>query len=256
MELDRELIDKIVQMVFDKVKNSRAVNERCTQRRVLALFSAGKSGAEDARLAVRAICDRGHQVRAMFTANAEKINGPDWLLEKAPSTQLLPREPAVSPMLTLEDADVVIFPVLTCNSASKLALGIADNPVISTAMFAMLNGKPVIAADDSFCFESATPYNEIFKNHRQRLERCGLRFTKAAALADAALRERSDSSAADSRHSLVCEDIGNYFEGSLLSAQDVRMWRQKTLLVNKRAIVTPAAVDAALERNIQIMFRD
>lgn len=91
MEITQALVEQIVELVLQEIAACREGPDCIPVQRITAVFCGGLTGAEEARLALRGLTDRGYQVKALFTPQAEQVNGEKWLRERAPKVQTLCR---------------------------------------------------------------------------------------------------------------------------------------------------------------------
>lgn len=248
MEITQALVEQIVERVIQLLKMADGPADRPGQR-ITAVFSAGMSGGEEACRGLRDLTERGCSVQALFTPCAETVNGPAWLLERVPAARIC-GESACSPRAWVEETDLVVIPVLTVNSAAKLAHGMADNRALSVVMAALMAGKPVVAATDACTGRPGTPVAErVLDRNLHLLRQCGVELVPAADLA-VSVRNRlgpGGQTECPAPHPLP------RFAGRVLSIRDLRQIRAEKLYVSSGTIVTPAAMDEARNRKIQII---
>ncbi len=119
---------------------------KTTLKQALALFTGGALGLEDALAQLTQLQNQGVRLTVVLSKAAEMVIGAE-RLRKALGSELdirLATDPL--PKQDLKAADVVLVPVLTQNTAAKLARTLADTTVTTLVMQALLMGKPVIAA--------------------------------------------------------------------------------------------------------------
>ncbi len=248
MELTQALVEQIVEQVLQILKGAGQPADHAGKR-ITAVFSAGLSGGETACRALRGLTGRGYSVQALFTPCAQTVNGPAWLLERAPAVQIC-GESACSPRAWVEETDLVLIPVLTVNSAAKLAHGIADNRALSTVMAALMARKPVIAAVDACTGDPDVPVvARIWNQNLRLLHQCGIQLVSAADL-EVSVRNRLESGGPAG---CAVPGPSPRFAGRVLSIRDLRQMGAGRLYVSSGTIVTPAALDEARNRNIEII---
>lgn len=245
MDITRELVDQIVELVLQRMGSFpyQDASHCRAPKQILAVFCGGMTGAEEAGRALRRLTECGHKVKALFTPCAGQVNGAAWLKERAPAVQVLLDGYAVSPEEFAEEADLVMLPVLTCNSLAKLAQGIADNQALSAVLFALLDGKPVVAAEDACTGKKDTPLAARLREQRLCLETYGVRFSPASLLAEKAEQRLSEQ---ENRGAV------QRFKGKLLTLSHLRSFQPGVLSLTPGAIVTLAARDEAKERGIEL----
>ena len=143
--MEREDIIRLVtEEVMRRLGTTQPVQPAVKQ--ALALFTGGALGLEEALAQLAQLQNQGVRLTAVLSKAAETVIGVD-RLRKALGMELDIRLATDSlPKQELKAADVVLIPVLTQNTAAKLARTLADTTVTTLVMQALLMGKPVIAA--------------------------------------------------------------------------------------------------------------
>ncbi|HWQ78604.1 MAG TPA: phosphate propanoyltransferase [Anaerovoracaceae bacterium] len=116
--------------------------------KVLALFTGGTGGFEEAAGQVGKLKEAGWEIGALFTAGAEKLFSKEYLQKKFEGFDLC-FESQYGNQNLLKDVRLMLIPVLTVNTLTKVALGIADTPAAHLIAGALMNGIPVVAAKDA-----------------------------------------------------------------------------------------------------------
>ncbi len=248
MEYSRELVAAVTALVLRELERlDSGVPPVDAGKTLLVLVCGGSRGAEEARAQLERLRRDGCRLRALYTGAGARILGKDWL----EGAELVSPEGA-SPLQLVRECDAVVLPVLTFNTAAKAALGLADNPVSTALLHALLQGVPIFAARDA-C-DPAGPaqggpgWNRAYANrlgeHARALQNYGVHLTPACGL----WRAVTDGIAPQR-----CARVDAPFPGRVLSAGDVRAWAGDTLPVSGATVVTPAARDAAVQRGIRIV---
>ncbi len=249
MDITQDLVEQIVDLVLKQIAAFPKMPDCTPTQKITAVFCGGMSGAEEARQAIQELADKGYQVKALFTPRAEQVNGGTWLQEKAPKVQVLSSQCSDSPKALIDETDLLLIPVLTCNSAAKLACGMAENTALSAVLFAMMSGKPIIAAEDACRGRPGTPVTEhILKKNVLTLKQCGIQFVPACRLKKQAVWQLgTDHPAAQTSGGLT-----QRYDGRVLSIRQLCALCAETVLVSKDTIITPAAADEARKRRIEL----
>ncbi len=116
-------------------------------KHVLILLSGASSGVAAGRDAVSRLARAGHTVTVVLTPSALALLGEDRVRAAGAHEVILPTTWADAPGL-VQQADLVLVPMLSMNTAARLALGLLDNLVSTLVVGALLAGKPVIAIRD------------------------------------------------------------------------------------------------------------
>lgn len=248
MELTREQINRIVELVLRQLASHAGPDVPHPPQKVVAVFCGGMPGAAEAQRAVRALTEQGCSVTALFTPGAEQTGGAARLQEGAPRVRTPGGLYGTDLKALVDGADLVTVPIMTRASAGKLAHGIADNPALNAVMYALLQGRPVLAALDACAPERDTPMAAlVVRKNLQLLEACGVRFVPAAGLlgeADALLR-------AGGPELLRTSQAVRQFTGRVLTVSHLSAYQGGVLSIPPSTIITPAARDEAQKRGIE-----
>lgn len=114
--------------------------------RVLAIFTGGTIGLEQSLSEMKQLQVLGFEFSVVLSRAAEKVIGMDRIKAQLGSNISIIDSQSSQPGKLLREADLVFVPVLTQNTAAKLAHTIADTFVTTLIMQALMMGKPVIAA--------------------------------------------------------------------------------------------------------------
>lgn len=238
------LVDRIVEEVLKKLNS---VNKK----RILALFSGGTIGSKEAFKELKSLSEAGYECQAVLSPAAEMVLGVERLQTELGQMPIFTEKNGLKPGELLKNTDTLLVPVLTLNSAAKVATGIADNLITTIIMQALLMGKPVIAAQNACDPDNPVrmklgmnqgnqKYIRLFSQNLQTLRDYGINLVDAGSLA-AAVRGKSK------------EDGGLIFNKRVLSAADMALCQGPTFIVGKNTLITPAARDMAEKRGINII---
>lgn len=117
-------------------------------KKALALFTGGTGGFEEAVQQVKNLREDGWSIDILFTAGAEKLYSKGYLQDKLEGFDLY-FESEYTNHHFLGGICMVLIPVLTVNTAVKIALGISDTPATHLVSGALINGIPIVAAKDA-----------------------------------------------------------------------------------------------------------
>lgn len=250
-ELDKDLIDRIVREVLTVLGSK-------SRKKALALICGGTAGGEEALTGLKTLRNAECDLTLVFTpAGRERyrVALTQYGLDGVPELVAGSWDEIAQ---CVREADVVLIPVLSLNSAAKIAHGIADNLATSLIMQALIAGKPVVAARDACTVNQLSGnanYRQIFADNLALLEKIGIALTTARELSRrvTALLSR-DGGTDTSKHAAGAGDpvTGEVFPGRVLSAQDIRQWNRPVVKVGSRTLITPAAWDLARELGIEI----
>jgi len=257
-------IDKLIQLVETEVK--KALTDQVSsegkinsskipsgKKNILALFTGGYTKFQEAITQVERLIQESYAVDAVMSQSAVKVIGQEKIRGISGLGKLICEpDSSISSLELVQKSDVVIVPILTRNSAVKVALGITDTLVTNIIMQALISGKPIISArnsadpDQADCPCIATPNTPpalitLAKDYLQRLESYGMGLVDINELADAVNNELNKSSNDILEQKLITQDtIEKLPQGT------------KQITVARGSIITPLAKDFAKERGIQI----
>lgn len=225
-------------------------------KRALALFCGGTIGAPEGRAEVKKLLAAGYTVRAVLTPSAERVLGEQWLRSELGDIEVITEASGQAPGAILKETDLTLVPVLTLNSAAKVAHGIADTLVTTLIMDSLLTGRPVFVARDACdpthpvraklgMNRASSAYQALLAGNLARLTEFGVRLVAASELAAAVQGETPAVPTAPA--------AGPVFSGRVLSRSDVAGWEGKVLKVSAGTLVTPLARDLARDRGIELI---
>jgi len=259
-----DLVRKVVEEVLQKLKNK--------EKRVLALFCGGTIGAAEGISELKKLIAKGYKVGVTFTPAGSKVIGVDKIKSECGEIEVISNDISCPTAKILENQDVIVVPVLTQNSAAKIANGIADNMVTTLIMHSLLLGKRVIAARNACDLNDAKriklgmdrandEYKKRFEDYLIQIQKYGIKLVDVEQLADSveaefAEPEKDDNFQDDIKKEEVAETSKDklVFTGKILTASDVSNWTAPILKVMKGTLVTPLARDVAHQQGIEIKY--
>lgn len=253
----RELVEIVTREVLRRLSAGAPAAGLEANRKVLALVCGGTIGLEQGLTALAKLSAYPADVAVVLSAAAEQVVGTRRVLEAlgADTAVYTARQPC--PARLLREADAVVIPVLTQNTAAKLARTIADTPVTSLTLEALMMGKPVImavnAADPLDSGRLAVgmgrgpvALTRVLQDNLRRLESYGVRLVDARLLAaevGKCFRPASQPAASPRKRVLIdAAAVKAAFAGG-----------SHRLEVPPGGIVTPLAADAARELDVALV---
>ena len=236
-------------------------------KRALALFTGGALGLEDALAQLAQLQEQGAALTVVLSKAAETVIGAE-RLRKVLGAELdirLAADPL--PKQDLKAADVVLVPVLTQNTAAKLARTLADTNVTTLVMQALLMGKPVIAArnaadpKDPWRIQggmgAARPnLTRALQDNLKTLESYGVSLVEAGSLAaEAAQYIGVNGVSADVKTALQKPSLPNGQGRRVIDAAMIQVLAaqgETVLTVGPQDLVTPLARDVARECGVDL----
>jgi hypothetical protein len=232
------------------------------RKRVLALFCGGSIGAVEGRAELKKLQDAGYRIQAVLTPSAERVLGKDWLRRELGDIEIVTEADGKAPGTLLRESALTVVPVLTLNTAAKVACGIADTLVATVIMDSLLMGRPVFAAKDAcdpanpvrarLGMDRAAPaHRAMLEGNLERLAGFGVRLLDVTGLAAAVsgqpgvgeITQRASGQAAATMT----------FTGRVLSRSDVASFEGRIMRVSPGTLITPLARDLARDRGIEMV---
>lgn len=262
-EITNDLIKTIIQKVL------KEINSAPQSKKILAIICGGKTAAEEGIAEISKLCSAGCDLKVVLTPAGEQIVGKK-LQSRLPHIPVFTQDSDTTAIDLLKDTDLIIVPVLTLNSAAKIAHGITDNLATNLIMMGLLNGMPVYAAQDACDIENLilkkvfpdinNPYyKSIFNENLKILQKIGINMTSAMKLGERVLNDFSNKNYGNTVSVEKKVDTfvspgfkDNVYEGRILSTAEMSVFTGSILRVSHTTLVTPAAKDMARERGIEI----
>ncbi len=227
-------------------------------RRVLALVCGGTIGLEQGLAALAALRAYPADVAVVLSAAAERVVGAQRVRDTLGADIAIVTAQDPYPGKLLRAADVVVVPVLTQNTAAKLARTFSDTMVTTLTLQALMLGKPVVmAANAADPLDSGragvgmgrAPVNltRALQDNLKRIESYGVRLVDVKLLAAEAGKcfRPGPQPATPAREKKVLIDTA--------AVKAALAGGSRRLAVPRGAIVTPLAVDAARELNVELV---
>lgn len=254
-----KIIDIIVKEVIDRIREEFYVEDK----NALILFTGGNIGVESAIENIKKLIDNGWKLKVVLSKNADFVLGYDYLKKKIGIEDVFVEGKIRDIKYLKQDISKIIIPVLTINSASKVALGISDTLITYLISWGIMKGIPIIAAkdacdpDNSIRLEKAPlDYRNMIKNNLKRLENYNIKFTSAENLYDDVI----DSFKGDIRADIVNMQSNkelDFSEKRLITVEDVikAKGKYREILVSKNTIITALAKDTAHSMGVNIKVK-
>lgn len=140
MEFDK-LVDSIVNEVLSRIN--------CLNKRALILFTGGNIGLEEATEQIKKLKEDGWNMRILLSRSAEKVITPAYITDRLGIARVYLESEVEDEGALLQNTDYIIIPILTMNSAARIALALADTAVSRLVASSIMKGIPIIAAQDA-----------------------------------------------------------------------------------------------------------
>ncbi len=249
-----EMIDIIVNEVIKRIKSEKHEQGK----RALVLFTGGNIGFKSSIENTKKLINDGWNLKVILSKNANFILNSNVIKQELGIEDVFVEGEIDDINYLQQDIDKIIIPILTMNSASKIAYGISDTLVTYLVSWGIMKGIPVIAAKDAcdpendirlkLNSQSPVAYNNMIKDNLKKLESYNIRFTSAEKL---------------------YEDVTNFSGGiqpdnqpvllkkKLITAEDIMKVKEDSceIVVPKDTIVTALAKDMADSMGVNIKIK-
>ena len=226
---------------------------------VLNVFHPGVRKLDEALEQIRLI--EGIAARsATFTVNSARswVCGDD-VREKTGSKCILDTVKPDGLEKALQKADILVLPTFCLKTAAKVARLIGDDQESNIVLSALVQDKPVLAANDGFTLLNSLA-NQGIRSEIQRvlskLESYGMVLCQTDQLAAAFQKIISGGSKSTSVESNMGSGKPAAPGRNLITAKDVRIAadnNQRSLTLARGGLITPLAKDQARESGIKIV---
>lgn len=257
---NEQLVELVIAEVFRRLglaDGEKPAGKAVVRPKVLTVLTGGTTGLETVMTELNALQANAELIVALSPA-AEKIIRPAFIREKLGDDVALITTQSPYKGDLLQAVELVLVPVLTQNTAAKLALTIADTFVTTAILQALLRGKPVLAVPDAADpnhaqhgeVRTGKPAPALFKalqDNLKKLEAFGVTFVSSRQLAAEAGKRIGRPQDAEAAPVLAHK---------VIDAEAVRMAAKRgatTLTIRNGSIITPLARDIARECNIRLI---
>lgn len=240
-------------------------------KKALVFFGGSPGLASDASRVVKALKDLPLEIRGVASSGACATMGCDYLANQSGITVVGP-EAAGDSLALARDSDMVLIPILTQNTAARIALGLRDSLVSDVVAWTLMAGKPVLAARDAVGASEAekkalgitgiaAPYRALLERHLEALRGLGVKVLDLEAFpaevaALVAPREPGSGAGVFSKKALTREDLVRLAQSTpAQSSPAPGSGGARVILVAPGTIVTPLCRDMAREMGIAIEVR-
>jgi len=169
----------------------------------------------------------------------------------------------------LRDAELVLLPLVTRGVLSKIALGIADDPLTSGIASAIMLGKEIVAVRDGYDpfhrVQAASGmarnavYNEMILGHEQSLKSFGVKvidLEEFRGTLTGSVQLLEPKAAGIPPGGPNARPIEASVLNSILTLGDVQHVHEGLLRVPQGAVITPLARELLESRRVQIRFME
>ncbi|ADQ14436.1 flavoprotein [Halanaerobium hydrogeniformans] len=268
LEVTEELITRLVKEVLESLNN-----EISQKKNIIALFTGGKVDCEKSLSQLKKI-DKQFSVnwQLMFSQSAKSVLDYEYIASELGVENFLEE----NSFACLEDADLIVVPVLTRNTAAKISAHFADTTLIDLIFHGLMAGIPVVAARNAADLSSdiwaelgmdKIPPALLEENQKQlrKIESYGIQLIEAEAISQTVQRllGQTEKSSAGQKSNKKVESkntdnntINNsiYLDSKVLTYRDINPLADEIeiVYVKENAIITPYARDVAQNKGMII----
>lgn len=231
---------------------------RC-RKQALAVFTGGAIGLEQSLAELQQIQALNFELTIVLSVAAEEVVGVKRVQESLGSETRIVTQHSPYPGKFLREAEIVLVPVLTQNTAAKLAYTLSDTLATTLIMQALMLGKPVLAArnaaDPQDSWRLKDNSNECFpglfkalQENLHRVEGYGIQLVQVGDLAVSCKKILDGRAKISMNFPQAKKDV--------LDAAAVKAAADNGLKIISTApgtIVTPLAWDIARDQEIEIV---
>lgn len=259
--------EKLVQLVTAEVlrqlgQGPMATRDKAIQRpqRALAIFTGGSIGLEQSLGELQKLQVLNIELTVVLSVAAEEIVGIQRIKDCLGSDISVITTQSSYPGMLLREADLVLVPVLTQNTAAKLAYTLSDTLATTLIMQALMLGKPVLAAinaadpQDSWRIKGnmgkcPPGLSQALRENLRKIEGYGIQLVQVDDLAAGGQKIIDDHKV---KTSLSVPQV----KKSVLDAAAVKVAVDKGLkriTISQGTIITPLAWDVARDYGVEIV---
>jgi len=259
--LQESMIELITKEVLRQLNQIKSADSDQARPNVLALFTGGTIGLEPALTALTEIRNFPAEITVVLSAAAEKVIGVKRIQEYLGKSVVIVTSCDPYPGKLLRTADVITMPVMTQNTAAKLAGTISDTMLTTLILQGLLMGKPVIIAKNAAnpkdnwriragMGQASPGLSQAIEENLRKIERYGARVVDVRLLAVEISRNLGQTKNQPVADAKALAKI-------LIDAAAIKTAYaagEKTLHICPGTLITPLAVDAAREFAIELIW--
>jgi hypothetical protein len=148
----QEMVQLVTQEIMRQLQNIPVtIPEKSNhfQHKALVIFTGGTIGFEQGLAEIKKLQDLGFEVTVVLSVSAQDVLGIERIKEELGSHISIVTAQSSYPGKLLREADILIVPVLTQNTAAKLAHTLTDTMVSTLILQGLMMGKPIVAASNA-----------------------------------------------------------------------------------------------------------
>lgn len=263
------LVEQIVAEVLRRLGEAPQTPPPFSQKvSALAVFTGGLLGLEESLAQVKTLQTRGFSFTVLLSAAAETVIGLERIQAQLGRDVKIMTGRSPYPGKELREAELVLIPVLTQNTAAKIAATQADSLCSTVIMQALMMGKPVVAASNAADPQDGSRKEKnmgkaapaLLEKLRENLETISLYGVQLVAASElAAACEGSCGKAAQQKTNVAKPAVKEREKRTVLDAkavQEALAQGVQILSLSPQTIITPLARDMARDAHITFQFEE
>ncbi|SFL36407.1 flavoprotein [Pelosinus propionicus] len=237
------------------------------KHKALVIFTGGTIGFEQGLAEIKKLQGLCFAITAVLSAAAEQILGIERVTEALGSHIDIVTAHSPYPGKALREADIVIVPVLTQNTAAKLSHTLSDTMVSTLILQGLMMGKPVIAAYNAadpldswraqYTMGNSSPgLIKALQGNLQKLADFGMELVPVESIAAVSQKRLCQEAQMKVSHTTEQPVSKSTHKKTVLDAAAIQTAAQngtKSITVPKGAILTPLARDIARECGVELV---
>jgi hypothetical protein len=260
----RKTIEEEIVRYLSEISAKRANIPRSKDLPLILLILDGAFSPLDELLQQLRELSRLYRLVALASEEFRAKYSPEFLRERC-SIELFSADTAPSDFQReLARAEVIIAPVLSCDTIAKSALGLFDSDASRALLHALLAEKRVIAINDFALAEieqspakiakpAATSLSNLMHNYVERLRQWGIAFIAPRDLFQSVELTIADAAGKDFQGSPPAQPLKRQIV-TVEDLQNAKQFGQKQFRIQPNAIVTDEAKDFAAREGISLEY--
>jgi hypothetical protein len=266
-QINEELIKKIIVKVIAALEADRKI-------RITAIFTGGKIEFEEALSQLKKIDDNYNIIwNFIFSESAKEIHNHNKIRCEF-EQQINQKSMQIN---KVKENDLVLIPILTRNTAAKLAAHFVDTCLLDYIFRALMLSVPVIAASNAadlngegwkkLGFNNYSPsLKSENQNHLKKIQSYGIELIDAGELAEKSFsilngEDKSFINEFNSKDNISSSDKSNnnsiYIDSKVITYRDINPLSNniEKVYLNMNSIITPYAREVAEEKGMIICLQ-
>ncbi|RKQ29249.1 flavoprotein [Oceanobacillus halophilus] len=254
--------DDVINLIVDRVLAK--LQER--EHQALVVFTGGAIGFHESMEQLKKLQKNGWKLKVVLSSSAEHIVTKE-LIQKELSIKTVYVESENKGIQFLsQDSSILLIPTLTMNTAAKVALGISDSLATNIISKFLMEGLPIIAAEDACTPEHpfrlkagrkmpSSSYINMYDEYLTRLEDFGIKLVGAEHIQKSVIHYQQTRFYEKQVKSTTNQTVINTDKKQVITRQDVMRARENggVLTIHSNTIVTPLAIETANSAGVKIV---